>query len=434
MLPELPMQDIEAERYVLGSILRNNSCMDEVTGLTPEDFSQAVHQEVFREMQRLSMGNHPIDPATIGDALSSKGLLETESEATFAGELMRDDYTTAKIGYHAKIVKRHSIRRRLKQAAYDILREVQNPSDPEMLLDMAEQTVMAVREKGADTETKPLQHFLFQTLDEIDAVDNGQNAGLTTGLLELDRHISMRPGQLIVVGARPGGGKSIAGLQFGIHNACHGNPVVFYSLEMSGEELSSRAISAYGSIDADYITRKRKAVDGESDRLHSVTTEMSSLPLLINERPWNTINGIVADARRMKKRHDVKLVVVDYLQLVQSIRAKGQLRYEQLGEITQSLKHLAKELKVPVILLAQLNRDSEKNGASKEPELWHIKESGSAEQDADIVLLLWTTPKEVGEENMVHVKVAKNRQGMKDVVINVNHAKQFMRFETLGAY
>ena len=119
--------------------------------------------------------------------------------------------------------------------------------------------------------------------------------------------------------------------------------------------------------------------------------------------------------------------------MIQSLRTKGQLRYEQLGEITQSLKQLAKELKIPVILLAQLSRESEKNAADKEPQLWHIKESGSAEQDADIVLLLWST-REPGKENTVFIKVAKNRQGLRDVTIEAHHEKEFMKFSTPGAY
>jgi len=428
------MHSIPAERYILGSIFRDNRCMDDVVGVFADDFYLPVHQDVFQQMQMLSAQNVPIDPATVGDALRRSGKIATDAEEDLAGELMRDEYTTAQIAHHVKIVKRHSIRRRLKLATLAIQKEVENPSDPDELLDTAERILLAVREKGSQSETKPLQFFVHQTLDEIESIKNGSDAGLTTGIPDLDKFVTMRAGQLIVIGARPGGGKSICGMQFGVHNAANGKPVVFYSLEMSGEELSARALSSYGSIDASYVTRKRLALHDETQKLTDTANELSTLPMFINEKAWNTVGGIIADARRMKRKHNVELVIVDYLQLVQSVRSKGQMRYEQLGEITQSLKHLAKELKVPVILLAQLSRESEKNAADKEPQLWHIKESGSAEQDADIVLLLWSTPKDPGMENVVHIKIAKNRQGLRDVILHVHHAKQFMRFSPPGAY
>lgn len=320
-------------------------------------------------------------------------------------------------------------------AAQQIQLEAESSSDADDLLEVSERLVMTVREQGRQSDTKPIQHYLHQTLQEIEDAREGCDQGASTGLLALDNLITMRPGQLVVIAARPGGGKSICGMQFGVHNAIHGRPTVFYSLEMSGEELAARAISAYGKIDASFVTRRRKEIetDNEMAKVGNAVADLSRIPMYINEKAWNTVGGIIADARRMKRKHGIELVVVDYLQLVQSVRGKGQLRYEQLGEITQSLKQLAKELKVTVILLAQLNRESEKNAGDKEPQLWHIKESGSAEQDADIVLLLWTT-KEPGKENTVYIKVAKNRQGLRDVVIEVHHAKEFMKFSTPGEY
>lgn len=430
-----PMHNVEAERYILGSILKDNFLMDEVAGFTPEDFYVPVHQDIFAEMQTLSLKGSQIDPATIGDNLRRSGKITNDNEEDLAGELLQNQYMTVHLAHHAEIVKRHSIRRRLLHASQQIQREIETPSDPESLLDVSERLILAVREKGMQSETKPLQFFLHQTLQEIDDAKAGCDQGMSTGLSQLDSVITMRPGQLIVVAARPGGGKSICGMQFGVHNAIHGKGVVFYSLEMGGEELSARAISSYGKVDASYVTRRRMAFEerDETNRVINAVADLSRIPMFINEKAWNTIGGIVADARRMRRKHKIELIIVDYLQLIQSIRGKGQLRHEQLGEITQSLKQLAKELKIPVILLAQLNRESEKNAADKEPQLWHIKESGSAEQDADIVLLLWST-KEPGKENTVFIKVAKNRQGLRDVTIEAHHEKEFMKFSTPGAY
>lgn len=432
MTPE-PMYNLEAERYILGSILKDNFCMDQVTGFTPEDFYQPIHQDVFAEMLNLSTKGSPIDPATVGDNLRRAGKITNEEEENKAGELLSEQYTTVHLSHYTQIVKRHSVRRRLLQTILSLQREIESPMDAEGLLDVAEQSVLAVREKGLRSETMPLQHYLHKTMQEIDDAENGCDVGLDTGLPELDKYVTMRKGQLIVIAARPGGGKSICGLQFGIHNAKYGKPVAFYSLEMSGEELAARAISSYANIDASYTTRKRKAINNEAEKLGDAVADLSRLPLYINEKAWNTVGSILADARRMKRKHKIELVIVDYLQLVQSIRGRNQQRYEQLGEITQSLKQLAKELQLPVILLAQLNRESEKNGGDKEPQLWHIKESGAAEQDADIALLLWST-KEPGKENTVFIKVAKNRQGMRDVIIEAEHAKSFMKFCSPGAY
>jgi len=438
-----PMTDIKAERFVLSSILRDNRCLEDVLGLTPDtpklspdDFSNPLHQDCFSAVLSLSAANAPIDAATVSDSLRTVGKLQGDEDEDFIAELFQDEYSTVKIARHAWIVKRCSIRRKLKQVSIDIQREVECPSDPENLLDMIEQMVLGVRERGTSSETKPLQHYLQQTLSEISAVENGSIPGLSTGIAGLDKYISLRPGQLTLIGARPGVGKSISGLQFGLYAADNGNAVAIYSLEMSGEELAARAISAYAGIDADYVTRKRPELNdaGEAAATVDAVSRMYRLPVYINERPWNTIQGIVADARRLKRKHDIKLVVVDYLQLVQHIRPKGQLRYEQLGEITQSLKQLAKELKIPVILLAQLNRESEKNGPDKEPQLHHFKEGGSGEQDADIALLMWPKPDEFGLTDRVNIKVAKNRHGRSGVTIQVRHAKQFMRFVNDGVY
>lgn len=429
-----PMFNIPAERYILGAIFRDNECMDDVAEFLPDDFYLPIHQDIFSEMKLLASKSLPIDPATIGDSLRRAGKLVSEQEEELAGELMREDYTTVQVAYHAKIVKRHSVRRRLGLAALAIQKEIESPMDTDDMLDAAERILLAVRERGSQSETKPLQFFIHQTLDEIDKAKNDKSiSGLTTGLIDLDRYVSMRPGQLIVVAARPSGGKSICGMQFGVHNALNGKPVVFYSMEMSGEELSARAISSYGRIDASFVNRTREAIPGENEanKVCDAAADLSRIPMFINDKPWNSINSIVADARRMKRKHGIQLVIVDYLQLVQSVRSKGQLRHEQLGEITQSLKQLAKELKIPVILLAQLNRESEKNAADKEPQLWHIKESGSAEQDADVVLLLWST---VQEPNSIKIKIAKNRHGLRDTKITVHHAKEFMRLQTPGAY
>lgn len=432
MKPE-PMYNLEAERYILGSILKDNFCMDQVAHFLPDDFYLPIHQDVFAEMLALSLKGTPIDSATIGENLRRAGKLASEADENAAGELLNEQYTTVHLEHYAAIVRRHSVRRRLLQTVLAIQREIESPEDAESLLDVAERSVLAVRERGLQSETKPLQHFLHQTMQAIDDADSGCDVGLDTGLPELDRYVSMRKGQLVVIAARPGGGKSICGMQFGIHAAIHGRPAVFYSLEMSGEELAARAIACYGNIDASYLTRKRKAIGDEALKTSNAVADLSRIPMHINEKAWNTVGGIVADARRMKRKHKIELVVVDYLQLIESVRGRNQQRYEQLGEITKSLKHLAKELELPVILLAQLNRESEKGSTDKEPQLWHIKESGAAEQDADIALLLWST-KEPGKGNTVFIKVAKNRQGIRDVVIEAHHAKSFMKFCSPGAY
>ena len=430
-MTKLPPHDIEGERYILGSIFRDYRKVDEVNGLTADDFFSPAHQDIFAACMALSGRNLAVDIATVSEELKSQGRLTGAGGYAYLVELMRSDFTTLNIGYHAKIVKRYAIRRKVMYVAAEMAKEAANPTDQEAFLDHVEKMVLDIREKHADSETQHISYFTNQTLEAIDARKHAKANGISTGIPALDHQFTLCPNQLIVIGGRPGGGKSISGLQFAVHAASGGTPVVFYSLEMSGRELSDRALSLYGTIDAAYVSCKRPEFDeAEGRRLSDTAHEVSRLPLFVNDKPWNTAQGIIADARRMKRKHNIGMIVVDYLQLVSSVRGSGQLRYEQLGEITQSFKNLAKELKLPVILLAQLNRESEKGGASKEPEIWHLKESGSTEQDADIVLLLWP---EMGSD-VVNIKIAKNRHGIKDVRVQVRHAKSFMRFESMGVY
>lgn len=430
-MTQVPPHDLESERYILGSIFRDYRKVDDVSGLTADDFFAPAHQDIFAACMALSGRNLAVDIATVSEELKGQGRLTGVGGYAYLAELMRSDFTTLNIGYHAKIVKRYATRRKVMYVAAEMAKEAANPTDQDAFLDVVEKMVLDIREKHADSQTQHISYFTNQTLEAVDARKGTESNGISTGIPLLDNQFTFCRNHLIVIGARPGGGKSISGLQFAVHAASQGTPVVFYSLEMSGRELSDRALSLYGTIDAAFVSCKRPELDeSEGRKLSDVANEVSRLPLFVNDKPWNTAQGIIADARRMKRKHNIGMVVVDYLQLVQSVRGSGQMRYEQLGEITQGFKNLAKELKLPVILLAQLNRESEKGGASKEPEIWHLKESGSTEQDADIVLLLWP---EI-HSDIVNIKVAKNRHGLKDVRIQVRHAKSFMRFESVGAY
>jgi replicative DNA helicase len=420
---------LESERYVIGSIMRDNRKMDEVTSLEYDEMHLGTHQEAYKAILLLHSKNLPIDPVTVSDAmLCDSG---KEESLSYLKELRAEDYTTAKIAYHAKIIKRDAVRRKVIYAAREIIAEAEEPVNHDEFLDVVEQRILGIREKHFENETKPASYYIKQLKSSIEMRETVSVYGVTSGIPKIDEVLTFCPGHLIVIAARPGGGKSISGIQFAVHAVDNGHPTAVYSLEMQGEELVGRAVSLKGNVDSAYVNLKRTVADkDEADRFAEASSSVSQMKMYINDRPWNSIQKILSNIRMMHRKHGIKMVVIDYLQLIQSPKQKGEMRYQQLGEITQALKNIAKDLKIPVIVLAQLGRD-----AKEEPEIWHLKESGSTEQDADVVMLMW---QEMLGENMpsdiVNIKIAKNRHGMKDVIVKVRHAKQYMRFDPLENY
>lgn len=428
---EMP-HDNQSERYIIGSVMRDNRKMDDIH-IEADDFYSASHQAAFKAMVWLHGKNLPIDPVTVADKIV--GDFERTESVDYLKELRKEDATTAKVAYHVNLVKRHAVRRKVIYAAREIIAEAEEPTDHDTFLDIVEQRILGIREKHFENETKPASFYVKQLLNSIEEREKVSVYGVPTGIPSIDDVLSFCPGHLIVIAARPGGGKSISGIQFAVHAVDNGNPVSVYSLEMSGEELVGRAVSLKGSVDSAYINLKRVAYDeAEARKMAEAAAEVTRMKMFINDRPWNSIQKITSNIRMMHRKHGIKMVVIDYLQLIQSPKMKGEMRYQQLGEITNGLKNIAKELKIPVVLLAQLSRESEK-GASKEPEIWHLKESGSTEQDADVVMLMWQEPVDTGiSSDVVNIKIAKNRHGMKDVTVKVRHAKQYMRFDPMESY
>lgn len=420
---------LESERYVIGSILRDNRKMDEIEFLEQEEMYLGSHQTAYKAISWLHSKNLPIDPVTVADAMPAGE--DREQMLVYLKELRSEEYTTAKIAHHAKLIKRDAVRRKVIYAAREIIAEAEEPVNHDEFLDIVEQRILGIREKHFENETKPASFYIKQLKSSIEMRETVSVYGVTSGIPKIDEVLTFCPGHLIVIAARPGGGKSISGIQFAVHAVDNGHPTAVYSLEMQGEELVGRAVSLKGNVDSAYINLKRTVADKEeSTRFAEAANQVSLMKLFINDRPWNSIQKILSNIRMMHRKHGIKMVVIDYLQLIQSPKQKGEMRYQQLGEITQALKNIAKELKIPVILLAQLGRD-----AKAEPEIWHLKESGSTEQDADVVMLMWQEM--IGENtpsDIINIKIAKNRHGMKDVIVRVKHAKQYMRFDPEGGY
>lgn len=433
-IDRLPPQDLEAEKGLLGSILLDNHVLDEVADvLVADHFYLDSHQRIYRAIFRLhESGVSGFDPITIGDALKQQNELKDVGGYDYLAELLDSVPHAAHAKFYAGIVRDKSIQRRLIFACTDILKSTYDDTlGTEDLLNQAEQQIFQIleqQEAGARIELKEILLDAFVRIDERLA-RQGAISGVSTGFRELDNKTNgLQPSELVILAARPSMGKTafVLNLAEAVADRSQAGVVVF-SLEQSKHELAERFLCIRGKLDMHKL-RKGELDEDERDKLLRVSSELSEMPVFIDDQPGRSMAQIGAICRRLKRKDDIRLIIIDYLQLIEP-EDKRAPREQQIAQITRRLKFLAKELSVPVVALAQLNRGVELRD-DKRPRLADLRESGAIEQDADIVMFLhrpemYDPEDHPGEAEII---VAKHRNGPTGI-IRLGFKKQFMQFE-----
>jgi replicative DNA helicase len=421
MIDRLPPQSVEAEQSVLGSILIDRDAIIEVADfLRPEDFYRQAHGRVFAAMLDLSERREPIDVVTVAESLERSGDLEPIGGRAYLGTLSNQTPTAVHVVQYARIVERKALLRNLIGAAGKIAGiGYEDPAEVQEAIDRAEQELFAVSQRRVAAGFSPLRSLLHDAYDRLDYLHEhrGEISGIRTGFGDLDQLTTgLQKSDLIILAARPSVGKTSFALNIAEHAAARDRKSVgVFSLEMSKEQLVLRLLSSVANIDSQ---RLRTGFLEELDfaRIAPAMNTLSEAPIYIDDTPNITTMELRTKARRLQAETGLDLVIVDYLQLMQSsTTTRDANRVQEVSEISRGLKALARELKVPVIALSQLSRQPEMR-ESREPRLSDLRESGSIEQDADLVMFLWRE-KERGSDDadtageVVKLKLSKHRNG-----------------------
>jgi replicative DNA helicase len=386
-----PPQDLEAEQSVLGGMLLSKDAIaDVVEALRGVDFYKPAHQTIYEAVLDLYGRGEPADAITLAAELTKRGELGRVGGAPYLHTLISSVPTAANAGYYARIVAERAVMRRLVEAGTRITQMgYADTGEVDDVVDRAQAEIYSVTERRTSEDYVPLAEIMEGTLDEIEAIGSrgGTMVGVPTGFTDLDSLTNgLHPGQLIVVAARPGLGKSTLALDLArAASIKHSLTSVIFSLEMTRNEITMRLLAAEARVGLHHM-RTGSLGDDDWTKLARKMSEVSSAPLFIDDSPNMTMMEIRAKCRRLKQRQDLKLVVVDYLQLMSSGK-RVESRQQEVAEFSRALKLLAKELEVPVVALSQLNRGPEQR-TDKKPMLADLRESGSIEQDSDLVLLL----------------------------------------------
>ena len=412
----MPHDDVAEQSVLGGMLLSKDAIADVVESLRASDFYKPAHETIYEAILSLYGHGSPADAITVADELKKRGELTRVGGASYIHTLIASVPTAANAQYYAEIVKEHAIMRRLIEAGTKIAQlGYANETEVDTLVDQAQAEIYAVTDGNAKEDYVSFSEALEETINEIDANSNRPDGvyGVPTDFIEFDELTGgLHGGQMIVIAARPGVGKSTLALDIARSAAIHHQmTTVFFSLEMSRTELAMRILSAEGKISMGRLKKGDLDTEGWTN-LATLQGRIDSAPLFIDDSPNMTLMEIRAKCRRLKQRNDLKLVVLDYLQLMSSGK-KVESRQQEVSEFSRSLKLLANELDVPVIALSQLNRGSEQR-TDKRPMVSDLRESGSIEQDADMVILLHREDmynpdsERVGEADMI---IAKHRGG-----------------------
>ncbi|MBI5408799.1 MAG: replicative DNA helicase [Nitrospirae bacterium] len=416
-LDRLPPQNIEAEQSVLGSVLLENEAIGVVIEhLTPNDFYKDAHKRIFVAMLELYEKNEPIDLITLTEQLNKKEQLEEIGGASYLSSIVNMVPTSANVRYHSKIVKEKAILRNLILTATEIITtSYDTDEDVHVLLDKAETKIFSISEKMVRSSYVHVKSVLKDTIALVDKLYNKKEliTGLPTGFMDLDKETTgFHPGDLIVIGARPGMGKTAFCLNMVTHVGLNVNvPIAVFSLEMTKEQIVLRMLCSEAEVDSKAV---RSGYHSKEDyrKLVNAAGRLADAPIYIDDA-FNSVLDIRAKSRRLKAEHGLGLVVVDYLQLMSGV-GNYAAREQAVSDISRSLKALAKDLSVPVIVISQLNRSCEQRGENKRPIIADLRESGAIEQDADIILFLYRgdyyKAKEA-KEGVAELNIAKQRNG-----------------------
>jgi replicative DNA helicase len=433
----LPPHDREAERGLLGSMLRDNEIVGEIVHLIKaEHFYGFAHQELYKAMATLYERGIPADPVTLGNYLSENQLIEDVGGVGIIIELWDNAPSAVHAVHYADIIRQRAIVRNLIRTCTELQKEAYEASRPaQELLDSAERRVLEIAEMGVTGETKSLQDAVHEAYERLDARKKhgvSEFSGIPTGFAALDQLTAgMQNSELIILAARPSVGKTAFALNILRHIVVdEGYPALFVSLEQARIEIAERLLCCQGMIDSHRL-RKGMLNTHENDKILSAGHALCNAKLFIDDTPGQNMLRIAANARRLKLRHGIRIVVIDYLQLIDPDNRKDS-RQEQVSAISRRLKFLARELEIPVMALAQVNRSSE-DRQDHRPRLSDLRESGAIEQDADTVMLLHRPEyHEPGQhEGIVEIIIGKQRNGPTGDV-TLMYEKQYMKFQNMA--
>ncbi len=430
ILEKIPPQNLEAEMSLLGSVLIDKDTLLKVADMVDaDDFYKQAHARIFEIMIELYNKNEPIDILTVGNRLEEKGLMETVGGRSYLAELTNTVPTAAHSKEYGNIIRKKSTLRHLLKAAEEIMRLGYNEEKEDVadVLDEAEHHVFRITQKHLKQTFIPIRSVLSEAFERIDELhrERGKLRGLATGFRELDHLLAgLQKSDLVILAARPSVGKTSLALDVARHVGVRVKaPVGIFSLEMSKEQLVDRLLCAEAGVDLWRMRTGNLSDRPDSQdfpRIGHAMGVLSEAPIFIDDSPGNTVLHIRTKARRLQSEHGLSLVIVDYLQLMESHTSRNSdNRVQEVAEITRNLKGLARELNVPVLALSQLSRAVEQIKPAI-PKLAHLRESGSIEQDADVVMFIYRKAADRGyrmedippdERHIAEIHIAKHRNG-----------------------
>ncbi len=433
----VPPHSIEAEQAVLGGLMLSPESWDRISDrIIEDDFYRRDHRLIFRAIGDLSSKSMPYDAVTLGDWFDSKGLADTVGGSSYVIELANTTPSAANIVAYADIVREKSVLRQLIDAGTEIAGDAFQPEgrSSREVLEVAEQKVFKIAEAGARgrqgwvpmrTAVKEAFQILHHRFE-----NKGQVTGLSTGFTDLDQLTTgLQPSDLIILAARPSMGKTALAMNLAETAALRGKKAVaVFSMEMSSSQLAFRLISSLGRINQQNL-RTGDLEEEEWPRVTSAITMLSDAKIFIDDTPALSPGDLRSKARRLKREHDVGLIVIDYLQLMQ-VPGSKENRATEISEISRSLKALAKELNVPVVALSQLNRSLEQR-VDKRPMMSDLRESGAIEQDADLIMFIYRDDyyhKDSPDRGLAEIIISKQRNGPTGMV-KLTFLGQFTKFE-----
>ena len=428
----------EAEQAVLGAMLLDQDAALVASELLEDTmFYREGHRRLFRAMRALVEQRVVIDHVTLRDELARRNELESVGGAEYLGELVDVVPTAANLEYHARIVKDKAILRRLIETSTSIITEAYDGrATASDLLDKAESRIFTISQERGSEGFFRLKEMLWPTMERIEALQRSGKSitGVPSGFVDLDRLTSgFQASELVIVAARPSMGKTAFCLNVATHAAVENFGVAIFSLEMSRDQLVQRLITAEGRVDSQRV-RQGSLRDSDFTNLARAAGVLQSCPIWIDDTPSITLLEMRSKARRLKAENDIKMVVVDYLQLMRSPEY-AENRVQEISDISRSLKALARELEVPVVALSQLSRASEQRGGERKPILSDLRDSGAIEQDADLVLFIhrpeYYDREDEAKKGLAEIMLAKNRNGPTgDVHLRFN--REYTRFDSFS--
>ncbi|ALS25830.1 replicative DNA helicase [Paenibacillus cisolokensis] len=433
----VPPQNMEAEQAVLGAVLlQSDALITAMERISSEDFYSVPHQQIFEAMIELAEDNQPIDLVTLTAHLQNRQLLEEVGGVSYLARLVSSVPTAANVDYYAQIVEEKSMLRRLIRTATQIVSNGYSAAeDVGALLNEAEQRILEISNRRSSSGFVSIRDVLMEVFERVEFLysHKGGTTGIPSGFPDLDKMTSgFQRSDLIIVAARPSVGKTAFALNIAQNVGVRaGETVAIFSLEMSAAQLVQRMICAEANVDAGRM--RTGFLEGDDwEKLTMAIGSLSEAQIFIDDTPGITVADIRAKCRRLKKERGLGMIVIDYLQLIQGRGKPGENRQQEVSEISRTLKQIARELEVPVIALSQLSRGVEQR-QDKRPMMSDLRESGSIEQDADIVAFLYRDDyydKETEKKNIIEIIIAKQRNGPVGTVELV-FLKNFNKFVSL---